>query len=105
MKRAKKPHYTLEFKQDAVKLVLEQGYTHAQASESLGVSVSALRRWINAERRNSINPDQGQSANAKAQLSLSEHEELLRLRKEVNRLKMEREILKKATVFFIKESE
>lgn len=103
MKPRKKPYYSLEFKQDAAKLVLEQGYTQRQAAESLGVSLSALRRWINAERGGSIRPSQEQSVNGKTQLSLSEHEELVRLRKENAKLKMEREILKKASAFFAQE--
>jgi len=52
MKAVKKPYYTVEFKEYAAKLVIEQGYTHAEASESLGVSLSALRRWVNAEKGN-----------------------------------------------------
>ncbi len=47
--KAKKPKFTLEFKQDAAKLVLEKGYTHQQAADSLGVSLSALGRWVKAE--------------------------------------------------------
>lgn len=105
MKVLKKPSFTLEFKQDAAKLILEQNYTYPQAAESLGISQSALRRWVNAERNGGIQASQGPSENTKTHLSLSEHEELLRLRKEVNRLRMEREILKKAAVFFAKETE
>lgn len=101
MKAVKKPYYTLEFKQDAARLVKEQGYTNAEASKSLGVSLSALRRWVNAERKGCIKSSQGQSATTK--VSLSEHEELLRLRKENAKLKMEREILKKASAFFAQE--
>jgi len=105
MKAVKKPHYTLEFKQDAARLIIEQGYTHAQAAESLGVSLSALRRWVEAERGGRVKPSQAQTGNVTTALSLSEHEELLRLRKEIHRLKMEREILKKAAVFFAKETD
>lgn len=104
MKAVKKPYYTLEFKQDAAKLVIEQGYTTAEASKSLGVSLSALRRWVNSERKGCIKSNQGQSvATTKVSLNLSEHEELLRLRKENAKLKMEREILKKASAFFAQE--
>lgn len=44
------PKFTLEFKQDAVKLVTEKGYTHQQAADSLGISLSAIGRWSRAER-------------------------------------------------------
>lgn len=91
MNQRKKPYYSLEFKQDAAQLVLKQGYSISEAAKNLGVSVGALRTWVKAEN--------GDNA-VKNQLSLGEREELLRLRKEVNRLKMEREILKKAAVFF-----
>ena len=44
------PKFTFEFKQDAVKLVSEKGYTHQQAADSLGISLSAIGRWSRAER-------------------------------------------------------
>jgi len=56
--KAKKPEFTLEFKQDAAKLVLEKGYTHQQAADSfLGVSLSALGCWIRAERNPAAHSD------------------------------------------------
>ncbi|NOU42538.1 MAG: transposase [Methyloglobulus sp.] len=42
------PKFTLEFKQDAVKLVTEQGQTHQQAADSLGISLGAIGRWPRA---------------------------------------------------------
>jgi transposase len=45
----KRPKFSLEFKQDAAKLVIGQGYTHRQAADSLGVSLSAIGRWVRAE--------------------------------------------------------
>ena len=45
----KRPDYTLEFKQDAAKLVNEKGYTHQQVADSLGISLSAIGRWVRAE--------------------------------------------------------
>jgi transposase len=94
-----KPNFTLEFKQDAVKLITEKGYTHQQAADSLGISLSAIGRWSRAERGSANNiPTKAGT------LNLSEHAELLRLRKENERLRMEREILKKAAVFFAKET-
>ncbi len=99
----KRPKYTLEFKQDAVKLVVEKGYTHQQAADSLGISSSALGRWVRAEQA-SASPSSSSGAKKPA-LKLAEHDELLRLRKENQRLRLEREILKKAAVFFAKEAE
>ena len=90
------PKFTLEFKQDAAKLVLEKGYTHQQASDNLGVSLSALGRWVRAERGIT-------SPSKKPLLNLAEQSELARLRKEIEQLRMEREIIKKAAVFFAKD--
>jgi transposase len=97
----KRPKYSLEFKQDAVKLVLEKGYHQQQAADHLGISLSALGRWVRAERKPSAN----ESVMKKPSLNLTEQEELIRLRKENEQLRMEREILKKAAVFFAKEAE
>ena len=97
----KRPKYSLEFKQDAAKLVLEKGYSHQQAADHLGVSLSALGRWVGAERT----PTGSEPTIKKSALNLAEHDELIGLRKEIERLKMEREILKKAAVFFAKEAE
>jgi transposase len=91
-KRAYK-QYTKEFKEEAVALVLEQGYSIAQAADSLGIKASLLYKWkekIEAEK-------EGQD------MTDNEREELKRLRKEVKELRMEKEILKKASAFFAKE--
>ena len=100
-KKHNRPKYSLEFKQDAAKLVLEKGYSQQQAADHLGISLSALGRWVRAERQ----PSATDSATKKTNLSLGDHEELIRLRKENEQLRMEREILKKAAVFFAKETE
>ena len=97
----KRPTYSLEFKQAAAKLIIEKGYTHQQAADHLGVSLSALARWVKAERQ----PNSRDTVSKKSGLNIAEHDELRRLRKEVELLKMEREILKKAAVFFAKEIE
>ncbi len=46
----KRPKYTIEFKQDAAQLVIKKDYTHQQAADHLGVSLSAIGRWVRAER-------------------------------------------------------
>jgi transposase len=98
--RQKRPKYTLEFKKDAAQLVIEKGYTQEQAAESLGISLSAIGRWVRAERGPASS-----SAEKKSVLNLTDQSELIRLRKENEQLRMEREILKKAAVFFAKEVE
>lgn len=95
MNQRKKPCFSLEFKQDAVQLVLSKGYSIPEAAKSLGVSVSALRKWVGMEKGSGKTGIRVTGV----QLSLHEHEELLRLRKENIKLRMEREILKKAAFF------
>ena len=94
----KKIKHTHEFKQEAIKLVTEQHYSQAEVARRLGINAKNLSRWIKeAEATNSEMPKAKKKAKA-------EQEELLQLRKEVKRLRMEREILKKAAAFFANES-
>jgi len=90
--------YTKEFKQDAVNLVIEQGYSASEAGRRLGVGQSNISRWVGEFRKD-------QQDGAEGEVSRKELEaEVKRLRKENQRLQMEREILKKAAAFFAKES-
>jgi len=85
--------YPAEFKEEAVALVTEQGYTVSEAALSLGIRPNQLYGWkakLEAERSG-------------AALAADERTELIRLRKENKRLLMEKEILKKASAFFAKE--
>ena len=90
--------YSKEFKLDAISLVLEQGYTHAEAASNLNINAGMLGRWIK-EYKN----DDGHAFRGNGRLT-PEQEELKKLREENKRLKMEKEILKKAAVFFAKET-
>ena len=94
----KRQTFTTEFKKDAVKRVTEKKYSQEKAAEQLGISISALGRWIRSEKGTS----KKQTAHS---LTLDEQAELKRLRKENKRLIMARDILKKAAVFFAKEHE
>jgi transposase len=82
------PKFTLEFKRDAAKLENDKGYTHQQVAYSLGISLNAIGRWSRVERR-STSP----SGTKTATMNLTSQAELLRLRKENEQLRMEREIL------------
>ena len=85
--------YTLEFKEEAVKLVTERGYTRVKAAEILGISSQNVNKWVlEATRKKPINRTKS-----------ADLEEVKRLRKENERLRMEREILKKAAAFFASE--
>ena len=89
--------YSKEFKLDAVSLVTDQGYSRAEASRSLGINANMLCRWVSEHQT-----DDGQSFRGNGKLT-PEQEEIRKLRSQVKNLEMEKEILKKATVFFAKE--
>ena len=89
----KRRNYTEDFKRDAVALVTEQGYKPSEAARSLGVGDNLVRRWMR----------ESEEAASGERLSPDEREELKRLRKEVRLLRMEKEILKKASEYFAKE--
>ena len=95
--KKKRRKYTREFKVEAVKLVTKQGYSFAEAAESLGVSANSIRTWKKAFEQNGNNAFPGNGKLAPAD------EEMRRLKEEVKRLRMERDILKKATAFFANE--
>jgi transposase len=86
--------FTKEFKVEAVRLVTEQGYKISEAARNLGIDSSVLRRWKEQIEKEGMQAFPGKG------FMTAEKEELHRLRKEVKRLEMERDILKKATAFF-----
>ena len=67
----KRLKYTIQFKQDAAKLVNEKVYTHKQAAENLGISLTALGRWVRAEKEPTI-----ASTTKKKVLNLTDQDEL-----------------------------
>ena len=89
---------TRDFKGEAVRLVKERGVSVTQAARELDVHESLLRRWV---RELSADP---QFAFPGKGVIKPEQAEIERLRKEVAKLKMERDILKKAAAYFAKES-
>ena len=85
--------YSKEYKEEAVALVREQGYSVPEAAKSLGLANNMLYRW----------KDQIEAQLEGKTLTADERNELKQLRKEVKNLRMEKEILKKASAFFAKE--
>jgi len=89
--------FTREFKLEAVRLIRDRGVTAAQAARDLGVHENVLRKWVRdfeADPKQAF-PGQGQMK--------PEQLEIERLRREVTKLKAERDILKKATAYFAKD--
>ena len=90
--------FSEDFKRDAVRLVVDEGYSFKAAAEAVGVSPKSLRDW---HKRLAPAPKPcGEDASLNELL-----EEIRRLRKQLRRAELEREILKKATAYFAKESQ
>lgn len=87
--------YSKEFKSEAVRLVEESGLKSKEVCTELGVSLSALDKWVREHRRSTESKE----------LKVEEKAELIKLREENRRLKLEKELLKKATIYFAKNSE
>jgi len=87
--------YPMDFKIEAVRLLRESGKCLKEVAEDLGVSTNALREWAKRlEAESGLRPG----------LKQEEREELTRLRRENKILREEREILRKAAVFFAEET-
>ena len=88
--------FSEEFRAQAVRLVLDEGKTVGAVARELDLTASALRQWVERARAD--------RTGGKTGLTTAEREELARLRKENRILLEEREILKKGTAFFAKQS-
>lgn len=97
MAKRRRRKFTAEFKAETVRLVRESEESIGQIARNLDLTESALRNWV---RQAEIDEGRGPAG----ALTTEEREELRRLRRENQRLRLEREILKKATAFFAKES-
>jgi transposase len=85
--------YSLEYKLEAVKLICEKGLSARQVADDLGVEVSNIRRW---------KKQYGDQPLENVAVVSAEMKEIGRLQEQVRRLKIERDILKKATAIFAK---
>jgi len=90
--------FTREFKLEAIRLIKERGVSYAQASQDLGVQTSQLRDWV---KKFVDDPEQAFPGHGQMK---PEQLEIARLKREVTKLKAERDILKKAAAYFAKES-
>jgi transposase len=86
--------FTDEFKAETVNMIRASGRTIGSVARELNLGETAVRRWV----------QQAEASGSTDSLSLDERSELQRLRKENQELRMEKEILRKATAFFAKES-
>ncbi len=97
MSKKTRRSYSREFKVEAVKMVTEGGCSYSEAAASLGIGETMLRNW-----KKRLEVDGEDAFVGKGNLKAVD-EEMRRLREENKRLRMERDILKKATAFFAKE--
>ena len=101
----KRRSYTKEFRAEVVQMIRRGDRSVGQVCKDLDLTESAVRRWV--EKANAADPDvaaKAPSGEPTGPLTKEERAELVRLRREIRTLQMEREILKKATAFFAKES-
>ena len=84
------PRFTPEFKDEAVRQIIERGYSVAEVSARLGVSAHSLYKWVNA-----VKPDK---TDQQASELIAAKSEILRLRAQLHRSEEERDILKKAAL-------
>ena len=89
--------YPDDFKRDAVRLVVEENYTFAAAAKAVGVCSRSLRDWYT---KYAPQPEPCDEKSSQEEL----RDEIKQLRKQLREAEMEREILKKATAYFAKES-
>ena len=97
MAKRKRRAFTPEFKAETVRLIRESGKSIGAVARELDLTETAVRDWV---RQAEVDAGRGRSG----ALTTEEREELARLRREVRTLRMERDILKKATAFFAKEN-
>jgi transposase len=97
-KKRKRRKFSAEFKAETVRLARTSDKSITTLARELDLTETALRRWV---QQAEVDAGRG----AVGALTTSEREELGQLRRETKRLRMERDILKKATAFFAKESE
>ncbi len=93
---ARRRKHSPEFKREAVRLAKQSGVSQAQVAQELGIHVSLLRKWTEQF-------ESGHWNGAGGGLKSTQTQELEKLRREFNRVKTERDILKKALAYFAKE--
>ena len=98
---SKLERYTQEYREEAVKLVLEQGKTQAEAAQQLGMPQGTRHSWLGIAK-GTIASKFGVAPGARSIPELES--ELAKLRRELNTMRMERDIIKKAAAYFAQES-
>lgn len=98
MKKPSRPTYTAEFKLEAAQLVVDQNYSTIEAAKSMGVSKSAMDKWVRQLKQERLGEPNNGSPLTPDKIKIKE------LEKKIKRIEMENEIIKKATALLISDS-
>lgn len=98
MTKPKKPNFSPEFRLETAQLVVDNGYTHQAAAKAMGVGYSTISKWVKQLR------DERKGTKPKATPMTAEQIEIRELKKRIERIELEKEILKKATALLMSDS-
>ncbi|OEC28185.1 transposase [Vibrio cholerae] len=98
MAKKKGPNFSPEFRLETAQLVLDQGYSQKEAAQAMGVGYSTIGKWVNQLR------EERSGKSPKAMPMTPEQIEIRELKKRIERLELEKEVLKKATALLMSDS-
>lgn len=98
MTKPRKPNFSPEFRLETAQLVVDNGYTHQAAAKAMGVGYSTISKWVKQLR------DERKGIKPKATPMTAEQIEIRELKKRIERIELEKEILKKATALLMSDS-
>lgn len=98
MANKKGPNFSSEFRLETAQLVVDQGYTNKEAAEAMGVGYSTLGKWVRQLR------EERAGKSPQAAPMTPEQREIRELKKQIERLELEKEILKKASALLMSDS-
>jgi transposase len=98
MAKKKRPSYAPEFKLETAQLVLDNGYSHEEAAKAMNVGYSTISKWVKQLR------EEREGKAAKASPMTLEQIEIRELKKKIERIELEKDILKKATALLMSDS-
>ena len=98
MTKPKKPNFSPEFRLETAQLVVDSGYTHEEAAKAMNVGYSTIGKWVKQLR------DERKGIKPKATPMTAEQIEIRELKKRIERIELEKDILKKATALLMSDS-
>jgi len=98
MTKKKRPNYSPEFRLETAQLVVDNGYTHEDAAKAMGVGYSTISKWVKQLK------DERKGKQSKATPMTPEQLKIRELEKKIERIELEKDILKKATALLMSDS-